>query len=54
MTTFHHYTFDSMSDLTDALSAYAEAGLDPAFDTEMEELERQFAELRMSQARDWN
>jgi hypothetical protein len=48
MTTFNHYSFDSMSDLTDTLSACADAGIDPAFDTEMEELERQFAELRFT------
>ena len=34
--------------LTETLNRYAEAGIDPAFDTEMEELERQFAELRMT------
>jgi len=54
MTTFHHDTFDRISDLTDALSACAEAGIDPAFDTECEEMERQFAELRLSQTRDGN
>lgn len=48
MNTFNHYSFDSMSDLTDALNAYAEAGIDPAFDSECEELERQFAELRFT------
>jgi hypothetical protein len=35
MTTFNHY---------------ADAGIDPAFDTDLEELERQFAELRLTLA----
>lgn len=43
----HHSRFtDSLSSLTDTLNCYIEAGIDPAFDSEMEELERQFAELR--------
>ena len=48
MTTFNHYAGDSIFTLIDTLDRYAEAGLDPAFDTEMEELERQFAELRLT------
>jgi hypothetical protein len=48
MPTFNHYSFDSISDLTDTLTAYADAGIDPAFDSEMEELERQYAELRLT------
>ena len=52
MNTFNHYTFDSISDLTRVLTSYADAGIDPAFDSECEELERQFAELRVSQTRD--
>jgi hypothetical protein len=44
----HHYRFDSIVDLTETLTAYADAGIDPAFDTECEELERQFAELRFA------
>jgi len=48
MNTFNHYRFDSMSDLTNTLNAFAEAGIDPAFDSECEELERQFAELRFA------
>ncbi len=48
MTTFHHYTTDSVLNLTSALEQFAEAGIDPAFDTDMEELERQFAELRLT------
>lgn len=38
----------SLTSLTETCNRYAEAGLDPAFDTEMEELERLFAELRMT------
>jgi len=48
MTTFNHYANDSISDLIDTLDRYAEAGIDPAFDTGMDELERQFAELRLT------
>jgi hypothetical protein len=50
MTAFNHYTTDSFSSLIATLDRYAEAGIDPAFDTEMEELERQFAELRITLA----
>ncbi len=49
MTTIHH-TFENISDLTALLTEYAEAGIDPAFDAEMDELERQFAELRLTHA----
>jgi hypothetical protein len=48
MTTFNHNATDSISSLIETLDRYAEAGIDPAFDTEMEELERQFAELRLT------
>ncbi len=48
MTTFNHSATDSISDLITTLDRYGEAGIDPAFDTEMEELERQFAELRLT------
>ena len=41
-----HYSFANESDLTATLQAYHDAGIDPAFDNDMEELERQFAELR--------
>jgi hypothetical protein len=47
MTTFNHYAESSMSTLIATLESYAEAGLDPAFDADMEELERQFAERRL-------
>ncbi len=48
MTTLHHYTSDSISSLSAILDQYADAGIDPAFDAEMDELERQFAELRLT------
>ena len=49
MTTLHPFPFtNSLSALIEALDRYHEAGIDPAFDMEMEELERQFAELRFS------
>ena len=48
MTTFTHFTGHCLLSLTTALDAFAEAGIDPAFDAECEELERQFAELRLT------
>jgi hypothetical protein len=48
MTTFDHYAGDSLLHLTSTLDSFAEAGIDPAFDAEMEELDRQFAELRLT------
>ncbi len=48
MTTYPHTTCDTFSGLTAVLTEFAEAGIDPAFDAEMEELERQFAELRLT------
>ncbi len=43
-----HYSFDSDLQLIATLDRYAEAGIDPAFDNDLDELERQFAELRMT------
>jgi len=48
--TINHTATDSLYSLTEALNRYTEAGIDPAFDAECEELERQFAELRFAQA----
>ena len=48
MNTITHSASDSILNLTAALDRFAEAGIDPAFDAECEELERQFAELRLS------
>ncbi|HVS34967.1 MAG TPA: hypothetical protein VMS17_05255 [Gemmataceae bacterium] len=50
MTICNYYTHDNMSDLIAALDRFADAGIDPAFDAECEELERQFAERRLTQA----
>ena len=49
MTMFHHHA-DNISDLIATLDRYVEAGIDPAFDGDLEELERQFAEIRLAQA----
>ncbi len=46
MNTFNHSNFDNMSELIAALDQFTEAGIDPTFDSECEELERQFAEFR--------
>jgi len=48
MTTLNHYSDDSIVSLIETLDGYAEAGIDPAFDSDMEELERQFAEHRFT------
>jgi len=48
MNTVNHYANESISDLIAKLDAFAEPGIDPAFDLEMEELERQFAEIRLT------
>ena len=55
MITPQHSRFTgSLTSLTDSLNRYIDAGVDPAFDSDMEELERQFAELRFAQTRDLN
>lgn len=46
MTTLNDRFPNNLSDLIAKLDAYADAGVDPAFDFDMDELERQFAELR--------
>lgn len=48
MNTFNNDTILTASTLADRLNAFAEAGIDPAFDFECEELERQFAEFRLT------
>ncbi len=48
MTTFHHYGTDSIPSLMTTLDRYAEVGIDPAFDADLQELEREFAELRLT------
>jgi hypothetical protein len=52
MTIFNHYADDSLSSLIARLDRFAEAGIDPAFDSDMEELEREFAERRFHFAND--
>jgi hypothetical protein len=51
-----HYPTDRNSDLFRVISAIEEfdGACDPAFDNALDELERQFAELRLAQARDLN
>jgi hypothetical protein len=48
-----HYPTNINSELFRAIAAI-DGACDPAFDNALEELERQFAELRISQARDLN
>jgi hypothetical protein len=48
MNTLNHFASGSFSSLIATLDRYHEAGIDPDFDTGMEELERQFAELRLA------
>jgi hypothetical protein len=50
------HSADINSEIYRVISAIEEfdGACDPAFDNELEELERQFAELRISQARDLN
>lgn len=48
MTTFNHPSTSNPCDLVATLDALADAGIDPAFDSDMDELERQFAELRLT------
>jgi hypothetical protein len=48
MTTFNHHAGDSLVNLIATLDRFTEAGIDPAFDDDMEEAERQFAELRLT------
>ncbi len=48
MNTINQPSFETVSDLIAALERFADAGIDPAFDAECEELERQFSELRFN------
>jgi hypothetical protein len=43
-----HCSYDNPSDLIRTLDAFNDVGVDPAFDSDMEELERQFQELRFA------
>jgi hypothetical protein len=51
-----HYPTDINSELLRVISAIEEfdGACDPAFDNDLDELERQFAELRLVQARELN
>jgi hypothetical protein len=48
MTTFNGIDRESLASLIARLDAYAEAGIDPAFDGDLEELERQYGEIRLT------
>ena len=48
MIIFNPATCEGISDLIATLTRFDEAGIDSAFDAECEELERQFAELRLA------
>lgn len=48
MNTNSAITANDMIGLAAKLHAFDDAGIDPAFDAECEELERQFAELRIA------
>jgi hypothetical protein len=52
MTIFNHYDRSNLTGLIATLDRFAEAGIDPAFDADMDELERQFAELRVQNIND--
>ena len=46
MAAFDHHAPAGLFSLASSLDQYAEAGIDPAFDAGMEELERQFSQLK--------
>ena len=46
MYTLNHTQPSRVLSIIESLDRFAEAGIDPAFDAECEELERKFAELR--------
>jgi hypothetical protein len=52
----YYYSADLNSEMLRVISAIEEfdPDCDPAFDNELDELERQFAELRLVQARELN
>jgi len=47
MPTFQ-FSFNDPSEFLAALQGHHDAGIDPAFDSDLEELERQFQELRFA------
>ena len=48
MYTHDHTQLSTVPRLTESLERFAEAGIDPAYDAEYEELEREFAEIRLT------
>jgi hypothetical protein len=52
----HHHSADVNSEMLRVISAIEEfdPDCDPAFDNDLDELERQFAELRYAQSRELN
>jgi hypothetical protein len=48
MTTTDCHDNANLASLIAKLDAFADAGIDPAFDSGMEELEHQFADLRLT------
>jgi hypothetical protein len=48
MYTLNHTDPSRILCLIESLEHFAEAGIDPAFDAEYEELEREFAEIRFT------
>jgi hypothetical protein len=50
MNTFTHHAGDGISSLLAALDRYAEPVIDPAFDDDTDELDRQFAAVRLARA----
>lgn len=52
MTTFNDCLPDHVPDLITRLRTPDDAGVDPAFDSDMEELDRRFAELRLTYCND--
>ena len=47
MNALTHDSDDGICDLIATLEGFAEAGIDPAFDGECQELERHYAEIRL-------
>ena len=52
MNTRNHFAGGKFTSLIDRLERFHDAGIDPAFDADCEELERQFAELRLTFSHD--
>jgi len=48
MYTNDHTQLRAFPSVIDSLHRFSEAGIDPAYDAEYEELEREFAEIRLT------